>query len=91
MELPYRIEGRAWANSAEAPRSERRCESGPLARQDGSGERRGLLARIDAWFWRQRIRRHEAYLAESQNAYDLEQRMRRLEREEACPPYRMLG
>lgn len=42
--------------------------------------RSGLLARIDAWFWRQRQREMEAYLAQSQDLFELERRIRDLER-----------
>jgi hypothetical protein len=40
---------------------------------------RGLAA-VDGWLHRQTMRRWEAYLAESRNVYDLEERIRRLER-----------
>ena len=40
---------------------------------------RGLAA-VDGWLHRQTMRRWEAYLAESRNLYDLEERIRRLER-----------
>ena len=42
--------------------------------------RSGLLARIDAWFWRQRQRELDAYLGQSQNVFELERRIRDLER-----------
>ncbi len=42
--------------------------------------RSGLLARIDAWFWRQRQRAMETYLAQSQDVFELERRIRDLER-----------
>lgn len=42
--------------------------------------RSGLLARIDAWFWRQRQRTVEAYLAQSQDVFEVERRIRDLER-----------
>jgi hypothetical protein len=41
----------------------------------------GLLARIDAWFWRQRQREMEADLAQSQDVFELERRIRDLERD----------
>ncbi|HTT10776.1 MAG TPA: DUF3563 family protein [Burkholderiaceae bacterium] len=40
----------------------------------------GLLARIDAWFDRRRQREVEAYLATSESLYELETRMRTLDR-----------
>jgi uncharacterized protein DUF3563 len=42
--------------------------------------RRSLLDRLDAWFWRQRQSAHEAYLGQSQDVFELERRMRELER-----------
>lgn len=41
----------------------------------------GLLARLDRWFWQQEQREREAYLAQSSDIYDLERRMRQLERD----------
>ena len=40
----------------------------------------GLLERFDRWLWRQQLREREAYLAESKDIYELEERIRRLER-----------
>lgn len=40
----------------------------------------GFFARLDSWFWRQAQREREAYLAGAQDLYELEERMRRLER-----------
>lgn len=42
--------------------------------------RAGLWDRLDHWFWRQTQREREAYLAGAQDIYDLEARIRRLER-----------
>jgi len=39
-----------------------------------------LLQRLDRWFWRQQVREREAYLAQSQDIFELEERMRGLER-----------
>jgi hypothetical protein len=39
-----------------------------------------LLERLDAWFWRQRQSAHETYLAQAQDVFELERRMRALER-----------
>ena len=50
-----------------------------------AARRRGPLARIDAWFERRRLRAIEAYLATSQNASELEARMRDLDRTEPRP------
>ena len=40
----------------------------------------GILKRIDRWFWEQQLRDREAYLAQAQDVFDLEDRIRRLER-----------
>lgn len=48
---------------------------------------RGLLERIDDWFRRQREREIAAYLATSQNVYELESRMRDLSRGTPHPYY----
>jgi hypothetical protein len=42
--------------------------------------RRGLLERLDDWFWKHEQREREAYLAASTDIYDLEARIRNLER-----------
>ena len=41
---------------------------------------RGWLDRFDAWLWREEQRRHEEYLAQSVDIFDLERRQRALER-----------
>ena len=41
---------------------------------------RGWLDRLDDWFWKHEQREREAYLAASTDIYDLEARMRNLER-----------
>jgi Protein of unknown function (DUF3563) len=38
------------------------------------------LDRVDAWFWKQEMKRRETFLAQSSDIFDLERRMRRLER-----------
>lgn len=45
--------------------------------------RQGFLERVDRWLWEQQQRAAEAYLAQSADLHDLEQRMRKLERGEA--------
>jgi Protein of unknown function (DUF3563) len=40
----------------------------------------GWLDRLDTWFWKQEIKNREAFLAQSIDIFDLEQRMRCLER-----------
>ena len=51
-----------------------RKESTPRVRS------RSWLERLDSWFWKQEMKRREAFLAKSVDIFDLEQRMRRLER-----------
>jgi Protein of unknown function (DUF3563) len=41
---------------------------------------RSWLDRLDTWFWKQEMKRHEAFLAQSTDVFDLERRMRMLER-----------
>jgi hypothetical protein len=39
-----------------------------------------LMERFDRWLWKQHVRDREAYLADAQDIFDLEERIRRLER-----------
>jgi hypothetical protein len=41
---------------------------------------RGLLDWLDTWFWEQELKSREAFLAQSADVIELEQRMRWLER-----------
>jgi hypothetical protein len=55
------------------------------ARKQGSGntpEARPLtlLQRLARWLWKQQVREREAYLAQSKDIFELEQRLRDLER-----------
>ena len=55
-----------------------------LARSRAASEatpRRPWLDVLDTWFWNQRQRAREAYLAQSQDLYEVERRMRELERD----------
>jgi len=45
---------------------------------------RGFLDRLDAWFWEQDQRAREAYLGKAKDVYDLEARIRDLERGVTC-------
>jgi hypothetical protein len=47
----------------------------------------GWMARLERWFWRQRQRDLEAYLAQATDVHDLETRMRTLERDFLHPYY----
>ena len=49
--------------------------------------KRGLLDRLEQWFWVQRQRDLEAYLAQSSDIHDLERRMRYVERNGVRPYY----
>jgi hypothetical protein len=53
---------------------------GPSRSAPSKAKHRRLLDRLDAWFWRQRQRADETYLAQSQDVFELERRMRELER-----------
>jgi hypothetical protein len=47
---------------------------------EGAPRRRGWLERLDHWFWEREQREVEAHLAKSTDIYDLEARIRDLER-----------
>ena len=49
--------------------------------------RRGFLERLDHWFWAQQQRDLEAYLAKATDVYDLEARIRAIERNKSIPYY----
>lgn len=49
--------------------------------------RRTLLDRLDHWFWKHEQREVEAHLAKSKDVYDLEARIRDLERGVICRYY----
>jgi hypothetical protein len=42
-----------------------------------------FMEALDAWFYRQRMKEREAYLAQAVDVYDVERRMRELERNPA--------
>lgn len=68
--LPANVEHRAPI----APR-----ELAPKRAGGGNLLQRGMAA-LDNWFYRQRLASREAYLAQAQNIFDLEARMRELDR-----------
>ena len=51
------------------------------AREDNApAPKRGLMDRLDHWFWNQDQKATEAYLAQAKDVYELEVRIRDLER-----------
>jgi len=40
----------------------------------------GIFERLDRWFWKQHVKECEDYLAKSKDVFELEQRMRNLDR-----------
>jgi len=59
------------------PRSSEKTDDPPAQQSE---PRRGLLEKIDQWFWRLRERDTEEYLAQAKDMIDLERRMREIER-----------
>ncbi len=49
--------------------------------------RRGLLERLDHWFWVQQQRDLEAYLGKATDVYDLEARIRAIDHKGCYPRY----
>ena len=68
--------GGAWAKVSQALRFY------PLRRDAGQGKAQSgtVFDRLDHWFWRQAQRDREAYLSGARDIYELEDRIRRLER-----------
>jgi hypothetical protein len=48
-----------------------------------SARRLTLMERLDRWLWGQEVREREAYLAQSKDIHELEDRIRHLERSDA--------
>ena len=72
----------AWAKLAQAL-----AFPGGLPAGETRAAQPGLLARLDRWLWKQEMREREAYLAGAQNVFELEERMRRLDRGHPFPYY----
>jgi hypothetical protein len=54
--------------------------TGPVAASPAPALRRGVMDRLDHWFWSQRQRSYERQLAQCSDIYELEAQMRSLER-----------
>ena len=52
----------------------------PAKRVAREGRLYRWLNRLDNWFYRQQVKQREAYLAQSQDIFELEARIRHLER-----------
>jgi hypothetical protein len=52
----------------------------PRATARPEQQKRGLLDRLDAWFWRQQQKAQEDYLAGASDVYELERRIDALDR-----------
>ena len=77
----------AWAKLAHALAFPMQPLGGAPARTDESASRPGFFERLDRWLWQQEMRQREAYLAGAKDIFELEERMRRLDRGEPFPYY----
>jgi uncharacterized protein DUF3563 len=75
----------AWVRQAGFSKS--RTAPKPVAKTAGPAPRLSLLERFDRWLWQQHVREREAYLADSKDIFELEERMRGLERAVGCRYY----
>ena len=73
--------------SPQAGSFERRDAALPPVPEKTSVHRRGLLERLEYWFWAQQQRDLEAYLSKATDVYDLEARIRAVERNKSIPYY----
>jgi hypothetical protein len=69
----------AWAKLAHALAFPAPLGEAPVPKAKSAG-RLGIFARLDRWFWNQEMKQREAWLAQSQDIFELERRMRVLER-----------
>ena len=76
LEAPGSLGG--WAGQSHSPKVP--VTRKPVATESGTVPRLSLLERLDRWLWRQHVREREAYLAGSGDVFELEERIRRLER-----------
>jgi hypothetical protein len=72
--------GATLLGNAMLPNNRARYGARPTTGAASAHARRSLLDRLDDWFWRQHQRADEAYLAQSQDVFELESRMRAIER-----------
>jgi hypothetical protein len=77
----------AWANLARALAFPAQPRSGTKPVSTSSGARPGILQRLDRWLWKQQMREREAYLAGAKDIFELEERMRHLDRGTPFPYY----
>ena len=77
----------AWAKLAHALAFPMQPLGGAPVRAEESAPRLGMLERFDRWLWKQEMRQREAYLAGAKDIFELEERMRRLDRGEPFPYY----
>jgi hypothetical protein len=72
---------------APRPRAPEERGHAHAASVEASPARPGILDRLDTWFWRTEQRALEEYLGKAQDIYDLEARIRGLERGATFPYY----
>lgn len=58
----------------------KRATASEISFPNSVAKSRSWLTRLDTWFWKQEMKRREAFLAQSADIFDLERRMRMLER-----------
>jgi hypothetical protein len=79
---------RVMADGLGAPAGRRLSDSGRRGAPAVAAPRRtGILDRLDRWFWRQEQKAREAYLAGSADVFELERRIRAMERGEITRYY----
>lgn len=68
------------ANARARGHSEQAVSAARNATAQASAQVPGWLDRLDMWFWKREMKSREAFLAQSIDIFDLERRMRCLER-----------
>ena len=69
---------RTTASPTDTKGSDAAVEEAPVAAVSGNWLRKAFQ-RLSQWSWEQDLKRREAYLAQAQNVFDLETRMRHLD------------